>query len=79
MKKKNKKIKKSKRVKKKLKNKKIKKSIVKSRKRKKFKRNKVKPSKSLNIKKMILVTRSPKKVVSLEGFGIKIIKQEIIK
>ena len=35
--------------------------------------------KSLNIKKMILVTRSPKKVVSLEGFGIKIIKQEIIK
>ena len=35
--------------------------------------------KSLNIKKMILVTRSPKKIVSLEGFGIKIIKQEIIK
>ena len=35
--------------------------------------------KSLNITKMILVTRSPKKVVSLEGFGIKIIKQEIIK
>jgi len=35
--------------------------------------------KSLNIKNMILVTRSPKKVVSLEGFGLKIIKQEIIK
>ena len=52
MKKKNKKIKKSKKVKKKTKNKKIKKSIVKSRKRKKFKRNKVKPSKSANIKKI---------------------------
>ena len=52
MKKKNKKIKKSKKVKKKPKNKKIKKSIVKSRKRKKFKRNKVKPSKSSNIKKI---------------------------
>jgi len=35
--------------------------------------------KSLNIKKMILVTRSRKKVVGLEGYGIKIIKQEIIK
>jgi len=35
--------------------------------------------KSLNIKKMILVTRSKKKVVGLEGYGIKIIKQEIIK
>ena len=52
MKKKNKKIKKSKKVKKKPKNKKIKKSIVKSRKRKKFKGNKVKPSKSSNIKKI---------------------------
>ena len=28
---------------------------------------------------MILVTRSKKKVVGLDGYGIKIIKQEIIK
>ena len=35
--------------------------------------------KALNIKKMILVTRSKKKVVGLEGYGIKITKQEIIK
>ena len=35
--------------------------------------------KALNIKKMILVTRSEKKVVGLEGYGIKITKQEIIK
>tara|TARA_Y100000590_G_scaffold464986_1_gene635886 strand:- start:144 stop:1244 length:1101 start_codon:yes stop_codon:yes gene_type:complete len=35
--------------------------------------------KSLKIKNMILVTRSKKKVVSLDGYGIKIIKQEIIK
>jgi len=35
--------------------------------------------KSLNIKKMILVTRSKKRVVGLEGYGIKITKQEIIK
>ena len=35
--------------------------------------------KSLNIKNMILVTRSKKKVVSLDGYGIKITKQEIIK
>ena len=35
--------------------------------------------KMLNIKKMILVTRSKKKVVSLDGYGIKITKQEIIK
>ncbi len=35
--------------------------------------------KLLNIKKMILVTRSKKKVVGLEGYGIKITKQEIIK
>ena len=35
--------------------------------------------KALNIKKMILVTRSRKKVVGLEGYGIKITKQEIIK
>jgi len=35
--------------------------------------------KALNIKNMILVTRSKKKVVGLEGYGIKITKQEIIK
>jgi len=35
--------------------------------------------KSLNIKKMILVTRSKKKVIGLDGYGIKIVKQEIIK
>ena len=35
--------------------------------------------KALNIKNMILVTRSRKKVVGLDGYGIKIIKQEIIK
>ena len=35
--------------------------------------------KALNIKKMILVTRSKKKVVGLEGYGIKITRQEIIK
>jgi 3,4-dihydroxy 2-butanone 4-phosphate synthase/GTP cyclohydrolase II len=35
--------------------------------------------KALFIKKMILVTRSKKKVIGLEGYGIKIIKQEIIK
>jgi len=35
--------------------------------------------KALSIKNMILVTRSKKKVVSLEGYGLKIIKQEIIK
>ncbi len=35
--------------------------------------------KSLNIKKLILVTRSKKKVVGLDGYGIKITKQEIIK
>ena len=35
--------------------------------------------KSLKIKNMILVTRSRKKVVSLDGYGIKIVKQEIIK
>ena len=33
----------------------------------------------LNIKKMILVTRSRKKVIGLEGYGIKITNQEIIK
>ena len=35
--------------------------------------------KALNIKSMILVTRSKKKVVGLTGYGIKIRKQEIIK
>ena len=35
--------------------------------------------KFLNIKKMILVTRSKKRVVGLDGYGIKITKQEIIK
>ena len=35
--------------------------------------------KSLKIKNMILVTRSKKKVIGLEGYGIKIAKQEIIK
>ena len=35
--------------------------------------------KALYIKKMILVTRSRKKVIGLEGYGIKITKQEIIK
>jgi len=34
--------------------------------------------KTLNIKKMILVTRSKKNVVGLDGYGIKIIKQELI-
>ena len=35
--------------------------------------------KSLHIKDMILVTRSRKKVVGLDGYGIRITKQEIIK
>ncbi len=35
--------------------------------------------KALKIKNMILVTRSKKKVVGLDGYGIKIKKQEIIK
>ena len=35
--------------------------------------------KELKIKNMILVTRSRKKVVGLDGYGIKITKQEIIK
>ena len=35
--------------------------------------------KSLKIRNMILVTRSKKKVVGLDGYGIKITKQEIIK
>ena len=35
--------------------------------------------KDLNIKNMILVSRSKKKIIGLDGFNIKIIKQEIIK
>ncbi len=35
--------------------------------------------KDLKIKNMILITRSPKKVIGLDGYDIKIIKQEIIK
>ena len=34
--------------------------------------------KDLKIKKMILITRSPKKVIGLEGFDIKITRQELI-
>ncbi len=34
--------------------------------------------KSLNIKRMILVTRSKKRVIGLDGYGIKIRRQEII-
>jgi len=34
--------------------------------------------KDLKIKNMILITKSPKKVIGLDGFGIKITKQEII-
>ncbi len=35
--------------------------------------------KDLGIKNMILVSRSKKKIIGLEGFGIKIMKQEIVK
>ena len=35
--------------------------------------------KQLYVKKMILVSSSKKKLVALDGFGIKIVKQEIIK
>ena len=35
--------------------------------------------KDLNVKNMILVSRSKKKIIGLEGFGLKIIKQIIIK
>jgi 3,4-dihydroxy 2-butanone 4-phosphate synthase/GTP cyclohydrolase II len=35
--------------------------------------------KNLNIKNMILVSRSKKKIIGLDGYGIKITKQEIIK
>ena len=34
--------------------------------------------KDLRIKKMILITKSLKKVIGLEGFDIKITKQELI-
>ena len=34
--------------------------------------------KDLKIKKMILITRTPKKVIGLEGYNIKITKQELI-
>ena len=34
--------------------------------------------KDLKIKNMILITKSPKKVIGLEGYGIKITKQELI-
>ena len=32
----------------------------------------------MHIKNMTLITKSPKKVIGLDGFGIKITKQEII-
>ena len=35
--------------------------------------------KKLKIKNMILVSRTKKRLVALDGFGIKILKQEIIK
>ena len=35
--------------------------------------------KDLKIKNMILVSRSKKKIIGLDGYGIKIVKQEIIK
>ena len=35
--------------------------------------------KDLGIKNMILITRSPKKVIGLEGYGIRIKKQELVK
>ena len=34
--------------------------------------------KDLKIRNMILITKSPKKVIGLDGYGIKIIKQELI-
>ena len=34
--------------------------------------------KELKVKNMILVTRNQKKIIGLEGFGLKIKKQEII-
>ena len=35
--------------------------------------------KDLKVKNMVLVTRSKKKIIGLDGFGIKIKKQKIIK
>ena len=35
--------------------------------------------KDLGVKKMTLVSRSKKKIIGLDGYGIKIVKQEIIK
>ena len=35
--------------------------------------------KDLKIRNMILVSRSKKKIIGLDGYGIKITKQEIIK
>ena len=35
--------------------------------------------KDLKVRNMILVTRTRKKIIGLEGFGLKIKKQEIIK
>ena len=35
--------------------------------------------KDLKIKSMILISRSKKKIIALDGYGIKIKKQEIIK
>ena len=35
--------------------------------------------KDLKIKNMVLVSRSRKKIIGLDGYGIKITKQEIIK
>ena len=35
--------------------------------------------KELQIRKMILVSRSVKRIIALEGYGIKITKQEIMK
>ena len=34
--------------------------------------------KDLKIRNMILISKSPKKVIGLEGYDIKIVKQEII-
>jgi 3,4-dihydroxy 2-butanone 4-phosphate synthase/GTP cyclohydrolase II len=34
--------------------------------------------KELKVKKMTLLTKTPKNVVGLDGFGIKILNQEII-
>jgi 3,4-dihydroxy 2-butanone 4-phosphate synthase/GTP cyclohydrolase II len=34
---------------------------------------------SLKIRKMILISKSKKNIIGLDGFGIKIVKQEFIK